>query len=141
MPADDDSTPATASSPPPPASSPKAVARPCRRGPSGARPGCRRRPSTGSSGTSRDSSTRWPQGFGAYLATKTELAPTADPVADLRAYWDLHIDFGLTNPALYLLMYAEPRHGATPPKAAVAGAEILAGHIHRIAEAGLPPGE
>lgn len=76
------------------------------------------------------------EGFAAYLATKTELAPTADPVADLRAGWDLHIDFGLTNPALYLLMYAEPRHGAAPPKAAVAGAEILAGHIHRIAEAG-----
>ncbi|MER7927850.1 MULTISPECIES: TetR/AcrR family transcriptional regulator [unclassified Streptomyces] len=76
------------------------------------------------------------EGFAAYLASKTELAPTADPVADLRAGWDLHIDFGLTNPALYLLMYAEPRPGAAPPKAAVAGAEILAGHIHRIAEAG-----
>lgn len=76
------------------------------------------------------------EGFAAYLDSKTDLAPTADPVADLRAGWDLHIGFGLANPALYLLMYAEPRPGATPPKAAVAGAEILAGHIHRIAEAG-----
>lgn len=29
-----------------------------------------------------------------------------DPVADLRAGWDLHVGFGLCNPALYSLMYA-----------------------------------
>jgi AcrR family transcriptional regulator len=76
------------------------------------------------------------EGFAAYLKDKTGLAPTADPVADLRTGWDLHVDFGLANPALYLLMYAEPRPGATPPPAAVAGAEILAAHIRRVAEAG-----
>jgi AcrR family transcriptional regulator len=74
-------------------------------------------------------------GFTAYLNSKTGLEPTADPVEDLRAGWDLHVGFGLANPALYLLMYGEPRHGAAPP-AAVAGAEILAAHIRRIAEAG-----
>jgi len=75
------------------------------------------------------------EGFAAYLNSKTGLEPTADPVRDLRAGWDLHVGFGLANPALYLLMYGEPRPGAAPP-AAVAGAEILAAHIHRIAEAG-----
>jgi AcrR family transcriptional regulator len=73
-------------------------------------------------------------GFAAYLDSKTGLEPTADPVADLRTGWDLHVDFGLANPALYLVMYGEPR--ATAPPAEVAGEAILAGHIRRIAEAG-----
>jgi AcrR family transcriptional regulator len=75
------------------------------------------------------------EGFTAYLNSKTCLEPTADPVEDLRAGWNLHVGFGLANPALYLVMYGEPRPG-TPPLAAVAGTEILAAHIHRIAEAG-----
>jgi AcrR family transcriptional regulator len=74
------------------------------------------------------------EGFAAYLNSKTRLEPSADPVEDLRAGWDLHVGFGLANPALYLVMN-EPRPGSLPP-AAVAGAEVLAGHIHRIAEAG-----
>lgn len=74
------------------------------------------------------------EGFAAYLAGKTDLSPTADPVADLRTGWDLHVGFGLANPALYLVMYGEPR--PTPPPAEVAGVKILAGHIRRIAEAG-----
>ena len=28
------------------------------------------------------------------------------PLADLRAGWDLHVEFGLSHPAIYLLMYA-----------------------------------
>jgi AcrR family transcriptional regulator len=75
------------------------------------------------------------EGFTAYLNSKTGLEPTGDPVEDLRAGWDLHVGFGLANPALYMVMYGEPRPGAAPP-AAVAGAEILAAHIRRIAEAG-----
>lgn len=75
-------------------------------------------------------------GFAAYLAGKTGLEPTGDPVDDLRAGWDLHIGFGLASPALYLLMYGERRPGAPLPPAAVAGFEILAGRIRRIAEAG-----
>ncbi|MEV5746176.1 TetR/AcrR family transcriptional regulator [Actinoallomurus sp. NPDC052308] len=74
-------------------------------------------------------------GFTAYLGRKTEREPSDDPVEDLRAGWDLHVGFGLANPALYALMYADPRPGA-PPSAAVAAAEILAGHIGRIARAG-----
>jgi AcrR family transcriptional regulator len=75
------------------------------------------------------------EGFTAYLHGKTALEPTGDPVDDLRAGWDLHVGFGLANPALYLLMYGEPRPGPPPP-AAVAGAEVLAAHVRRIAEAG-----
>ncbi|WP_433473768.1 TetR/AcrR family transcriptional regulator [Spirillospora sp. CA-142024] len=74
------------------------------------------------------------EGFAAYLNDKTGVEPTADPVEDLRTGWDMHIEFGLANPALYLLMN-EPRPGAVPP-AAAAGIEILAGHIRRIAAAG-----
>jgi len=74
-------------------------------------------------------------GFETYLRTKTAAPPTDDPVADLRRGWDTHVDFGLTNPALYSLSYGDPRPGAAPPAARQA-AEILAGIIHRIAEAG-----
>jgi AcrR family transcriptional regulator len=74
-------------------------------------------------------------GFAAYLNSKTGLEPTADPVEDLRVGWDLHVGFGLANPAVYSLMYSEPRPGTSSP-AAVAAAEVLAKHIRRIAEAG-----
>ena len=75
-------------------------------------------------------------GFTTYLSSKPGLEPTADPVQDLRAGWELHVGFGLAHPALYVLMYGEPRPGAAPPPAAAAAAEVLATHIRRIAEAG-----
>ena len=74
-------------------------------------------------------------GFATYVADKTARVPTDDPVEDLRAGWDLHVELGLAHPALYALMYADPRPG-TPSPAAAAAAEILARHIHRVAEAG-----
>ncbi|WP_307125601.1 TetR/AcrR family transcriptional regulator [Streptomyces sp. B1I3] len=74
-------------------------------------------------------------GFATYLSSKVALAPSADPVEDLRAGWDLHVGFGLANPALYSLMYGDPRPGASSP-AARAAIEVLAGHVRRIAEAG-----
>src|SRR5690242_9176934 len=74
-------------------------------------------------------------GFTTYLQSKTDLQLGADPVEDLRQGWDLHIGFGLANPALYSLMYAEPRPGASPP-AAVTAAELLAALVRRIAESG-----
>src|SRR5437660_5036181 len=43
-------------------------------------------------------------GFASYLATKTIREPTGDPVADLRAGWDEHVELGLAKPALYRLM-------------------------------------
>jgi AcrR family transcriptional regulator len=70
-----------------------------------------------------------------YLSGKTGREPIADPVAELRASWDLHVDFGLANPELYVLMYGDP--GTTGRSAATAaGAEVLGGTVHRIAAAG-----
>jgi AcrR family transcriptional regulator len=75
-------------------------------------------------------------GFTAYLASKCAVEPTGDPVEDLRAGWDLHVGLGLANPALYTLMYGQPRPGAAPSPAAAAAHEILGKHVRRIAEAG-----
>lgn len=74
-------------------------------------------------------------GFSTYLADKPPLDPTADPVTDLRAGWDLHIGFGLANPALFLLMYADTQPGRRPA-AAEAGLAILRTRIRNIAAAG-----
>jgi len=73
-------------------------------------------------------------GFRAYLAQKA-VRSTADPVDDLRAGWDLHVGFGLANPALYALMYGDPRPDS-PSAAAVEAEHMLRGHIRRVAEAG-----
>src|SRR5690349_4619622 len=42
-----------------------------------------------------------------YVTDKTDAEDSDDPVADLRAAWDRHIDFGLANPALFTLL-ADP---------------------------------
>jgi AcrR family transcriptional regulator len=72
--------------------------------------------------------------FSGYVAGKAPSATTDDPVADLRAGWETHIGFGLTNPALFALL-ADPRRGSRSP-AAAAGREILRGRVRRIAAAG-----
>lgn len=74
-------------------------------------------------------------GLAEYLASKDRREPSGDPVDDLRTGWEEHVDLGLANPALYLLMYGEPRPEPSSP-AAVAAYGILAAMIHRIAEAG-----
>lgn len=74
-------------------------------------------------------------GFTAYLSRKQLLPPAGDPVEALRAGWDLHIDFGLTSPAIYLLMYAEPSPGKKSP-AAENSFLMLRQHIRRVASAG-----
>lgn len=74
-------------------------------------------------------------GFTTHLLRKTQLRSSRDPVENLRASWDLNVEFGLSNPALYTLMYGHPRPGAPSP-AAVASFEVLAAHVRRIAEVG-----
>lgn len=74
-------------------------------------------------------------GFATYLAEKRPPDPAVDPVELLRAGWDSHVDFGLTHPALYSLMYADPRPGAPTP-AAEAAFRVLRAHVRHIAEAG-----
>lgn len=74
-------------------------------------------------------------GFTRYVKDKVVLASTEDPVADLRAGWDAHISFGLANPALYALMYGNPRPG-TMPTAAGEARKLLEGLLRRVAAAG-----
>lgn len=72
-------------------------------------------------------------GFSAYLRDKTAREVLEDPVEDLRRGWDLHVGFGLANPAFYALMYGDPK---TRPPAVREADDILRGLVQRIAEAG-----
>lgn len=74
-------------------------------------------------------------GYATFLAAKHADAHPRDPVEDLRAGWDLSVEFGLANPELYTLMYGEPRRG-TNSAAFQAGMQILLGRIQRLAAAG-----
>ncbi|MPY30373.1 TetR/AcrR family transcriptional regulator [Streptomyces adustus] len=74
-------------------------------------------------------------GFERYLAEKHSLAPTEDPVEDLRRGWDMHVDFGLTHPAFYVLMYGTVRPGHRPAAAEDAYA-LLRAMLERTARAG-----
>jgi AcrR family transcriptional regulator len=74
-------------------------------------------------------------GFAAYLKGKKVRKLSFDPVENLRAGWDLHVDFGLSNPALYALMYGDPKPGARSP-AAAQSYRLLREHIRSIAAAG-----
>ncbi|QPZ38050.1 TetR/AcrR family transcriptional regulator [Paramicrobacterium chengjingii] len=62
------------------------------------------------------------------------LANDTDPVDDLRAGWEMQIEFGLRNPVLFSLVNAPERGSASP--AAQAGLEILQTRVHRVAAAG-----
>ncbi|MGI5211841.1 TetR/AcrR family transcriptional regulator [Plantactinospora sp. CA-290183] len=70
-----------------------------------------------------------------YLAQKTAIEDSDDPVEDLRAGWDLHVEFGLAQPAFYALIFGDVRPGHEPPAAGQAAA-ILARRVNRIAQAG-----
>lgn len=74
-------------------------------------------------------------GYRAFLEEKAARRPSPDPVEDLRRGWDLHVAFGLSNPALYVLMYGNPRPGSVPAVIA-ASRQILAEHVRRVAAAG-----
>ena len=74
-------------------------------------------------------------GFTAYLGEKRVRETGPDPLEDLRLGWDLHIGFGLANPAVYALMYGDPRPGPRSPAADTAH-RILKKHVRRIAVAG-----
>lgn len=74
------------------------------------------------------------QGFKRYLATKQSHGPSADPLADLRAGWDRHVEFGLTHPAFYQLMYGAT--GSRSDAAEQQGLRILHAMLVRLAEQG-----
>jgi AcrR family transcriptional regulator len=73
-------------------------------------------------------------GFATFLASKHVDPDPPDPIEDLRAGWDLAVEFGLANPALYALMYSEPNHEHSA--AFQAGMEILRGRVRRLAAGG-----
>lgn len=73
-------------------------------------------------------------GFARFLAAKRVDPDPSDPIEDLRAGWDLAVEFGLANPALYALMYSEPTQPASA--AFKAGMEVLRGRIRRLAAGG-----
>ncbi|MGH3248806.1 MAG: TetR/AcrR family transcriptional regulator [Trebonia sp.] len=74
-------------------------------------------------------------GFVSYVAGKPPVGTDGDPVAGLRAGWELHVGFGLANPALFRLMHTALR---TPEgrAAAATGVGVLRARVHRVAEAG-----
>ncbi|MFI6906112.1 TetR/AcrR family transcriptional regulator [Nonomuraea sp. NPDC050394] len=72
------------------------------------------------------------EGFARYLSEKKDQPLSADPIDDLRAGWDLHVEFGLRHPAHYRLMY---QHATD--EAARQTQEILRAILLRAAAAGL----
>jgi len=72
-----------------------------------------------------------------YVAAKSELASheDGDPVDDLREAWHAHVEFGLVNPDLFVLLSTPGRLARSP--ATDAGADVLAVRVRRLAEAGL----
>ena len=75
-------------------------------------------------------------GFTAYLAKKHQAAASDDPVEALPGgVGSLHVEFGVANPQLYLLMYAKPWTEAESPAARQAF-EMLGKHMQRVAVAG-----
>ena len=71
----------------------------------------------------------------AYVAAKSHVAPSADPVQALRESWDAHIAFGLAEPAVFAIINDPGREG--PPSAAQeAGLALLRAQIHQVARAG-----
>ncbi|MGW5106414.1 TetR/AcrR family transcriptional regulator [Nocardia sp. NPDC004123] len=73
-------------------------------------------------------------GFAKFVAGKRIDPDPADLIEDLRAGWDLAVEFGLSNPALYTLMYSEPAGAGSA--AFQVGLEILRGRVRRLAAGG-----
>lgn len=69
-----------------------------------------------------------------YVRAKTRRTTGSDPVEELRRGWDLHVEFGLENPAAYALLYADV--AATPVPEASEGQAHLTMLVTRVAEVG-----
>ncbi|MFI5998388.1 TetR/AcrR family transcriptional regulator [Streptomyces sp. NPDC051362] len=74
-------------------------------------------------------------GLETYLQAKSRLPQTDDPVMDLRLAWDLHVEFGLLQPAYYALVFGQSRSGhlSRAGRKAVAELQIM---IVRVAAVG-----
>ncbi|HWC23764.1 MAG TPA: TetR/AcrR family transcriptional regulator [Flexivirga sp.] len=74
-----------------------------------------------------------------FTAAKTAAASSSaesgdDPIASLRAGWDMTIGFGLANPELFVLLSDPARTGHSP--SAEAGLRVLGERVHRVAMTG-----
>jgi AcrR family transcriptional regulator len=74
-----------------------------------------------------------------YVSAKAAIVEAAaaddvDPLEDLRAGWDMQIDFGVANPTLFRLLSDPDRVMSSP--AARSGRHILESRIHRVALTG-----
>ena len=72
--------------------------------------------------------------FSTYVGRTAHAVETDDALADLRAAWDMHIEFGLANAALFGLL-ADPNRNTLSP-AGAAGLEILRARVRRVAATG-----
>ena len=70
-----------------------------------------------------------------FLADREVDPEPHDPLDDLRAGWDLAVEFGLANPALYTLMFTEPIRATSA--ALQAGTEMVSSRLRRLAVHGL----
>lgn len=61
-------------------------------------------------------------------------AGDVDPLDDLRAGWEMQIDFGVANPTLFALL-SDPDRALRSP-AVQSGKQLLASRVHRLAVAG-----
>ncbi|MCU1548733.1 MAG: TetR/AcrR family transcriptional regulator, partial [Arthrobacter sp.] len=62
-------------------------------------------------------------GFDEYVAGERDFAPSGQPLEDIGRMWDNHVQFGLNQPELYLVMFGNIRPESRP--AIVADAEAL----------------
>src|ERR1700712_4301431 len=74
-----------------------------------------------------------------YVSAKAETVKAAsaadvDPMKDLRAGWEMQIDFGVANPTLFHLLSAPGRVLHSP--AAQSGKRVLESRVHRVAVTG-----
>lgn len=73
-------------------------------------------------------------GFSDYLEAKSAQGSSGNPIGDFRHGWDAHVEFALNNPALYALMYGDPRPGLESATSQIEAA--LGGVLRRVALAG-----
>lgn len=74
-----------------------------------------------------------------YVSAKAAIVEAAsaddvDPLDDLRAGWEMQIDFGVANPTLFGLLSDPDRTQRSP--AAQSGRRVLEARVHRVAVAG-----
>jgi AcrR family transcriptional regulator len=75
------------------------------------------------------------RGFTRYMAIDPDRRESLEPIEQLRHGWDIHVQFGLENPELYGLMYAESHSRKVTPAAQIA-LDGLTALIGRLAASG-----